>query len=133
MTKIAPSDRLITKRELCHIVPYTPQHILRLEKRGRFPRRIQVGPNRVAWLLSEVEAWISDRAAERTSNRTSNDALLITATGQGSSGAIEQAPSGEHTGSPAYHLRPDAFRSCTISSRRASQSSRARRRSGRKS
>jgi prophage regulatory protein len=68
MTKIAPSDRLITKRELCKMVPYTPQHILRLEKRGKFPRRIQVGPNRVAWLLSEVEAWISDRVAERNTS-----------------------------------------------------------------
>jgi prophage regulatory protein len=32
------------------MVPYTPQHILRLEKEGKFPRRVQVGPNRVAWL-----------------------------------------------------------------------------------
>src|SRR5262245_30898592 len=62
---IALPDRLITKRELCQMVPYTPQHVLRLEKKGKFPRRIQVGPNRVAWLLSEVEAWISDRVAER--------------------------------------------------------------------
>ncbi|MFZ1105907.1 MAG: AlpA family phage regulatory protein [Hyphomicrobiaceae bacterium] len=41
---------------------------MRLEKKGKFPRRIQVGPNRVAWLLSEVEAWISDRVAERNSS-----------------------------------------------------------------
>jgi prophage regulatory protein len=65
---IALPDRLITKRELCQIVPYTPQHVLRLEKKGKFPRRIQVGPNRVAWLLSEVEAWVSDRVAERNSS-----------------------------------------------------------------
>jgi prophage regulatory protein len=57
--------RLITKAELRAIVPYTPQHILRLEKRGLFPRRIQVGPNRVAWLLSEIEAWVKARVAER--------------------------------------------------------------------
>ncbi|KAB2943697.1 MAG: AlpA family phage regulatory protein [Hyphomicrobium sp.] len=60
-----PPTRLITRAELRSIVPYTPQHILRLEKRGLFPRRIQVGANRVAWLLSEVEAWIAARAAER--------------------------------------------------------------------
>ncbi len=57
--------RLITKSELRKIVPYTPQHILRLEKRGLFPRRIQVGPNRVAWLLSEIEEWVKARVAER--------------------------------------------------------------------
>ena len=58
-------ERLITKQELRPIVPYTPQHILRLEKQGKFPRRVQVGANRVAWLSSEVEAWVAARVAER--------------------------------------------------------------------
>jgi len=62
---VAQQQRLITKRALREIVPYTPQHILRLEKQGKFPRRIQVGPNRVAWLEPEVEAWVADRVAER--------------------------------------------------------------------
>ena len=57
--------RLITRAELNQIVPYTGQHILRLERTGMFPRRIKVGPNRVAWLLSEVEAWVAARVAER--------------------------------------------------------------------
>ena len=57
--------RLITKAELRQIVPYTGQHILRLEKSGKFPRRIQVGANRVAWLLTEVEAWVAARVAQR--------------------------------------------------------------------
>lgn len=57
--------RLISKTELRKIVPYTPQHILRLEKRGLFPRRLQLGANRVAWLLGEVEQWITMRIAER--------------------------------------------------------------------
>lgn len=61
----ARSLRLITRTELLAIVPYTPQHILRLEKRGLFPRRIQVGPNRVAWLLSEIEEWVAARIFER--------------------------------------------------------------------
>lgn len=61
----ARSLRLITRSELLTIVPYTPQHILRLEKRGLFPRRIQVGPNRVAWLLSEIEEWVAARVFER--------------------------------------------------------------------
>ena len=47
------------------MVPYTPQHILRLENQGKFPRRVQVGPNRVSWLESEVEAWVATREAER--------------------------------------------------------------------
>ena len=64
-TPIAMMPRLITRRDLRLIVPYTPQHILRLEKLGRFPRRVRVGANRVAWLQSEIEAWIAVRVAER--------------------------------------------------------------------
>jgi prophage regulatory protein len=62
--------RLINKAELRKIVPYTPQHILRLEKRGLFPRRVQVGPNRVGWLLTEIEQWIAVRIAERDASAT---------------------------------------------------------------
>ncbi|MGE0851970.1 MAG: helix-turn-helix transcriptional regulator [Hyphomicrobiaceae bacterium] len=57
--------RLITKAELRRIVPYSPQHILRLEERGLFPRRVQLGANRVGWLLAEIEHWIAARVAER--------------------------------------------------------------------
>lgn len=51
--------------ELLEIVPFSRQHILRLEKRGRFPRRIRLGDNRVAWLRSEIDGWINARVAER--------------------------------------------------------------------
>ena len=53
--------RIVTKRELRQIVPYSPQHILRLEKQGNFPRRIQIGARRVGWYLSEVETWLAER------------------------------------------------------------------------
>ena len=56
--------RIITKRELRAIVPYSSQHVLRLEKLGRFPRRIQLGPRRVGWRLFDVLMWIDARAAE---------------------------------------------------------------------
>jgi prophage regulatory protein len=59
------SFRVITKKELRQLVPYTPQHILRLEREGRFPRRIRLGENRVGWILAEVEGWIAARMAER--------------------------------------------------------------------
>jgi prophage regulatory protein len=53
--------RIITKKELLRIVPYTPQHILRLEKKNQFPKRISIGARRVGWYLSEVEAWLGTR------------------------------------------------------------------------
>ena len=61
----APSLKLITKKQLRDMVPFTPQHILRLEKDGRFPKRVRIGENRVAWLLAEVEHWIAVRVAQR--------------------------------------------------------------------
>jgi prophage regulatory protein len=53
--------KILTKKELREIVPYTPQHIHRLEKAGKFPRRLQLGANRVGWRLSDIQAWIEGR------------------------------------------------------------------------
>jgi prophage regulatory protein len=57
--------RFIRKKELRAKVGYSPAHIDRLEKAGEFPKRINLGPNSVAWLEHEVEAWIEARVAER--------------------------------------------------------------------
>ncbi len=65
----ANPTRLITRHELRMMIPFTPQHILRLEKKGRFPRRVRLGENRVAWLLTEIEAWITERMAPRDGDR----------------------------------------------------------------
>jgi prophage regulatory protein len=59
--------QLVSKKELKTIcgIPYSPQHIQRLENAGQFPKRVRLGRNRVAWLLSEVEAWVDERLANR--------------------------------------------------------------------
>ena len=57
--------QLIDKKALVKLVQYSPQHIARKEKAGTFPKRIRLGPSRVAWLLSEVEDWIDERILER--------------------------------------------------------------------
>ena len=58
-------DRLIDGEELLRLVPYSIQQIRRKEKDGSFPKRIRIGGNRVAWLQSEVTAWLEERLAER--------------------------------------------------------------------
>jgi prophage regulatory protein len=58
---LAP-HRLIGRKELLTLVPYSDVSIWRLERDGLFPRRITIGPNRVAWRLAEVLAWIDERA-----------------------------------------------------------------------
>lgn len=60
--------RILTKKELQKKVPYTPQQILRMEKEGRFPARVQLGPNRVGWIEHEVDDWIVQRMSERRSS-----------------------------------------------------------------
>ena len=57
--------QLIDKKELVKLVKYSPQHIARMEKAGQFPKRLQLGQNRVAWMMSEVEEWIEDRIKKR--------------------------------------------------------------------
>jgi predicted DNA-binding transcriptional regulator AlpA len=40
---------------------YVAAHILRLEKAGKLPRCVQLGKNRIGWLLIHIEGWISSR------------------------------------------------------------------------
>lgn len=63
--------RIVSKKDLKEMVPYSSQHILRLEKAGRFPRRIQLGERRVGWRLTDIERWLEERvAASTTADRT---------------------------------------------------------------
>ena len=57
--------KIINKRELKELVLYSPQHVARLEKVGLFPKRVQLGPNRVGWVLEEVLAWLQERLDRR--------------------------------------------------------------------
>lgn len=58
--------RILTRKELRALVPYTPQHVLRLEKAGKFPRRMQLGENRVGWRLIDIEDWLKKRMPAET-------------------------------------------------------------------
>ena len=53
--------RILSKRQLKEMVLYSPQHIARLEKAGKFPKRVQLGPNRVGWVEREVLDWLEER------------------------------------------------------------------------
>ena len=57
--------RILSKRQVKELVLYSPQHIARLEKAGLFPRRVQLGPNRVGWVEDEVLDWVQDRLDRR--------------------------------------------------------------------
>ena len=58
-------ERLLSKRQVKDLVTYSFAHTARLEAEGKFPKRVQIGRGRVAYVESEVSAWIAARIAER--------------------------------------------------------------------
>lgn len=55
--------KIIDKKTLHTLIPYSPVQVWRMERAGRFPARISLGPNRVGYRFSEVKAWIAARPA----------------------------------------------------------------------
>jgi prophage regulatory protein len=47
------------------LIPYSQNHLRRLEAKGQFPKRIRIGENRVAWLKDEIDSWIEERVKAR--------------------------------------------------------------------
>ncbi len=56
----------IRSDEIQFLVPYSLNHIRRLEAVGAFPKRIRIGPNRIAWTREAVEAWLAERLGEES-------------------------------------------------------------------
>ena len=62
---VEDGDRIIDAAERRELVPYSDMHVWRLERDGKFPRRIPLGAKRVGWSLREVQEWIEARKAGR--------------------------------------------------------------------
>jgi prophage regulatory protein len=58
--------RLLTKKQVREKVTYSFAHIDRLEAEGKFPSRVRLGQQRVAWVESEIDDWIRARLEERS-------------------------------------------------------------------
>lgn len=61
MTEASALPKLITAKELYARIPYSAVHIWRLEQKGEFPRRVRLGPNRIAWVEAEIVEWLTSR------------------------------------------------------------------------
>lgn len=59
--------KVLRKPAVIDLVGYSGMHIDRLEKAGKFPKRIRLGENAVGWLADEIEAWIQERVDARDS------------------------------------------------------------------
>lgn len=60
--------RILKAHEVSTRVALTREYLYVLERRGEFPRRVQITPNRIGWLESEVDDWLKERIARRDSN-----------------------------------------------------------------
>ncbi|HHV7361401.1 TPA: helix-turn-helix transcriptional regulator [Morganella morganii] len=55
---------LIRLSEVLKRTGYGKQWIYKLIKRGEFPKQVKIGSRSVAFVESEVDAWIADKIAE---------------------------------------------------------------------
>jgi len=65
MDKTSERKRIIRKPELLNIIGLSYPTIWRMEKMGKFPKRLRLGSNSCGWLESEVNEWIEGRLADR--------------------------------------------------------------------
>ena len=61
-------DRIVRPTEAETLTGYCDVHLRRLEARGEFPKRFKLAKNSgpyggVGWRLSDIQAWIEQRAA----------------------------------------------------------------------
>lgn len=61
----ANRQRIIRKPELRKIIGLSDPTVWRLEKDGKFPKRLRLGGNSCGWLESEILGWLAERAAAR--------------------------------------------------------------------
>jgi len=57
--------RVLRKRDMRDKLGLSDVTVWRMERDGNFPKRINIGPNSVGWIESEVDDWIERKAAER--------------------------------------------------------------------
>jgi hypothetical protein len=46
-------------------VPFTRKHVTTLEKRGEFPQHFDLGQHSIAWVATEVDAWVENKIRRR--------------------------------------------------------------------
>ena len=49
--------RMLNEKQVLEIVPISRSTLLRIQKRGKFPRSTYISPNRRVWFEDEIVAW----------------------------------------------------------------------------
>lgn len=59
------NNRLIRRKEVQDKTGFGASSIYAEMAKGKFPKSIQISERRVAWIESEIDAWISERIESR--------------------------------------------------------------------
>jgi predicted DNA-binding transcriptional regulator AlpA len=62
---LTPEFQVLRESERFRLTGLSRVQAWRLEREGKFPRRIKLGENSVGWLAHEIQAWIKAKAAGR--------------------------------------------------------------------
>ncbi len=67
----APAQSIIVRpNDITAIIGLSRRQADRLEAAGAFPRKVRLGENSAGWLMTEVSAWVAQRAAERDAGKS---------------------------------------------------------------
>ena len=55
------SEKFLRLAEVQRRVPYSRSSIYQLASQGKFPKPVSLGARAVAWLESDIDAWIDSR------------------------------------------------------------------------
>lgn len=58
-------DTLLTMPEVVALTRLSKPTVYQMIREHHFPKQVRLGPNKVAWLRSEVMGWIGQRADDR--------------------------------------------------------------------
>jgi prophage regulatory protein len=64
--ELSPQRRLFSYKQLTEMgIRFSREHLWRLEAANRFPRRVRLSPQKIAWFEHEILDWLEQRSAER--------------------------------------------------------------------
>ena len=58
-------ERYLRFKELRQLIPFSRSTIYRMVLDGRFPRPVRIGKYATAWVSSEIDKWMVERAEAR--------------------------------------------------------------------
>lgn len=58
-------NQILRKKEILGLLKISDPTLWRMEKAGRFPKRLRLGGNSCGWLAVEVEGWIAEKVKAR--------------------------------------------------------------------